>query len=298
MVRGIQQLRDRYDAILLDLDGTLLDGRSQVTPRTVRAVKALEKAGFTVILCTGRSLPGTRRVHKDLGLTTPVAAYNGCWIGRLEEAPWRYAPIPDHAAAHVLETEGQASFSFRHRGEHKYTHVKEHDDHVRVADWYENVVRVAHPGELPATDLMRVSLFFDDAGASESAWSAIPAPVREGLHRETFPLSLFPDFRDSHLILCELQRRGKGKAEMYDWLRDEAGIPSERTIAVGDHQNDASMMAGAGLAVAMGNATGEILGLADLVIGHHADEGFAAWVEAGAPSPATPSTGLGAGPSA
>ena len=120
-----------------------------------------------------------------------------------------------------------------------------------------------------------------------------------GLHREVFPLSLFPDFRESHLILCELQRRGKGKAEVYDWLAAEAGIAPERTIAVGDHVNDASMLAGAGLAVAMANAVASIRDVADLVIGHHAEEGFASWVEAGAPivapgpagapSPATPS---------
>ena len=166
---------------------------------------------------------------------------------------------------------------------------------MRVAEWYENVVRVPRPGDLPSQDLMRVSLFFDEAHALEAAWGAIPGAVREDLHRETFPLSLFPDFRDSHLILCEMQRRGRGKAEMYEWLREEAGIPAERTIAVGDHQNDRSMLAGAGLAVAMGNAVGEIRDLSDLVIGHHAEEGFASWVEAGAP---LPSTGLGAGPAA
>ena len=116
MVRGIHRLRDRYDAILLDLDGTLLDGRSQVTPRTARAVRALTDAGFAVVLCTGRSLPGARRVHRDLGLTTPLAAYNGCWIGHPGRAPWHYAPIPDGLAGHVLGTEAGAAFSFRHQG--------------------------------------------------------------------------------------------------------------------------------------------------------------------------------------
>ncbi len=41
MISGLQRLRERFEAILLDLDGTLLDGRSELTPRTASAIAAL-----------------------------------------------------------------------------------------------------------------------------------------------------------------------------------------------------------------------------------------------------------------
>jgi hydroxymethylpyrimidine pyrophosphatase-like HAD family hydrolase len=111
----------------------------------------------------------------------------------------------------------------------------------------------------------------------------LPDVARDLLHRETFPLSIFPDFGDSDLVLCEVQGRGRGKAEALEWLACEMGIPAERTIAVGDQMNDVPMMTHAGLAVAMANSVPAVLQVADVVIGHHAEDGFARWVEEGAP---------------
>lgn len=282
---GLRQLRERYDAVLLDLDGTLLDGTGRLTPRSVAAVRLLERAGLLPIVCTGRSVPGSRRVHRDLGLSSPLVAYNGGWIGPADGPPLRYHPIDDAHVPHVADTERRASFSFRHQGETKYTAPAAHAHFDRVRGWYENVVQVESHGELPSTDLMRVSLFFDDAEATEAAWTALPGHARERLHRETFPLSLFPDFPDSPLVLCEIQRRGRGKAAALDFLAEHLGIPPARTVAVGDQLNDLPMLREAGLAVVVENAVPEARALAHLVIGHHADEGLAAWVEAGAPCP-------------
>jgi hypothetical protein len=279
-------LKDRYDAILLDLDGTVLDGRSALTDRTARAIRALEDAGLLVVLCTGRSVHGTRRIHARLALDTPIVAYNGAWIGRIGETPWRYAPIPDALLRWVEEAERFAHFSFRHQGDHKYTLASPHVQHGRVSAWYENVVRVEEAERLPRADLMRVSCYFDGALSPDDAWARLPEPEREGLHRETFPLRIFPSFEDSDLVLLELQGRGRGKAEAFAWLEAARGIPPERTIAVGDHANDLPMLEGAGLAVVPENAFPSARALADLVVGHHAQEGLAEWVEGGAPLPA------------
>jgi HAD superfamily hydrolase (TIGR01484 family) len=243
------------------------------------------EAGFDVILCTGRSAVGTAKVHRTLGLPTPYVAFNGAWIGRIGQTPWRYAPIPDELIEHVEGTERRAHFSFRHHRDSKYTLRSAHAEHERVVKWYENVVSCPDAGAMPRTDLMRVSLYFDAEPATHEAWNAIPEPIRGVLYRETFPLSIFPEFPESGLVLCEVQARGRGKAEAFEWLAHERGIPAERTIAVGDQRNDLSMLREAGLAVAMGNAVDDVLAEADLVIGHHAEEGFAAWVEAGAPAP-------------
>ena len=82
MVPALRHLRDRFDAVLLDLDGSLLDAQAEVTPRTAAAVRALEDAGFFVVLCTGRSIEGTRPIHTTLGLRTPVVTFNGNNLGR------------------------------------------------------------------------------------------------------------------------------------------------------------------------------------------------------------------------
>ena len=94
-------------------------------------------------------------------------------------------------------------------------------------------------------------------------------------------------FDDAALFLLEIQPAGRGKAEVFEYLRDERGIPPERVVAVGDANNDLSMLREAGLAIAMGNATAEVRQAADLVIGRNDESGLARWVEAGAPRSAT-----------
>lgn len=293
MVPGLKSLRERFEAILLDLDGTLLDGRSELTTRTMNAVQALRDAGFHVMLCTGRSPAGTIPFHEQLGLDTSIAVYNGSWIGPPGGDPEHYIPIPDTHLETLFGTEQHADFSFRHRAGWKYTIMTDHPEHHQVAAWFENVVRAEGVHQLPTYDILRISMFFDDAalngnpiddlGARDMLWNKIPVHARDGLRAEIFPLSMFPAYESSTLHLVEVQGDSQGKAETFTYLEREHGITAERTIAVGDHFNDLTMLEGAGLAVVPANGIPEAQARADLVIGHHADEGVAGWIERGAP---------------
>ncbi len=284
IVPGLARLRDRFDAILLDLDGTLLDGQGLLTPRTRAAVALLEEAGVMPVLCTGRSVTGTSPIHRELGLQRPFVAYNGHWIGRPGEEPWHAIQIPDEQQPAIHQIEARSSFSFRHSAERKISLLSDHPEHLRVAAWYQNVTLLQVRDELPDRDLMRVSAFFHSADDElDTAWATLDESAMAALHKEVFPLSLFPSYEDSDLVLCEIQAQSRGKAEAFGWLEAEHGILPARTIAVGDHSNDRTMLAGAGLSVCPANASPTVRHLADMFIGHHAEEGFAAWVESGAP---------------
>lgn len=273
--------RALFDAFVFDLDGTLLDGQARLSERTSRAVRALVSAGYVVVLATGRSLAGTREVHDALGLDTEICAYNGAWIGGHDGVdPWHYAPIPDARIADLHVLERRARFLFRHNGVRKFTARPADALHQRVADWYTNVEHVdGGPSALPSRDLVRVSLFFEGGDAATAAWGELSDGARDELHRETFPMSMFPGFEDVSLHLLEVQRRGRGKAEVYRYLAERHGIPSHRVVAVGDQSNDLPLLRDAGLPVAMGNAIDELRAIARLVIGDHRHDGIAKWIE-------------------
>ncbi len=293
MVPGLQRLRERFEAILLDLDGTLLDYDSELTERTERAVHALREAGFHVMLCTGRSPAGTIPFHERLGLDTAIAVYNGSWIGHPDQEPEHYIPIPDVHLDSIFAAEEHAHFSFRHRAGWKYTVMTDHPEHHQVAAWFENVVRAEGDHELPTLDLLRISMFFDgsafderalsDGTAREVLWNKLPAHARKDLRAEIFPLSMFPKYEESSLHLFEVQGDSKGKAETFEYLERHHGISAERTIAIGDHWNDLTMLEGAGLAVVPASGIPEARAKADVLVGHHARHGLAEWIEAGAP---------------
>ena len=277
-------LRDKIDVVLLDMDGTLLDEEGQLTRRTHAAVQQLRAIGLHVILCTGRSPMGTEDVHADLALETPVVAYNGSWIGHPHaETPERRIVMPRAAVRSLERVESQALFGFRHLDREKWTRATDHAEHDVLVGWYQRVRRAHHVREMPIDDLLRMSLFFDrDQHAAgvpsyERAWSALRPDELDGLRRESFPLDLFPSFRDSRLQFLEIQAASRGKAEALDWIADRYGVPPQRVLAIGDQHNDRPMLKAAGYALAMGNAVPEAKALADRVLASNDEDGIAAW---------------------
>src|SRR5690606_35824182 len=69
-----------YDAIVLDLDGTLVadDGHVRIAVRA-RLRDAME-AGVVVMVATGRSEAASRDVVRELGVAVPVVVYNGAGL--------------------------------------------------------------------------------------------------------------------------------------------------------------------------------------------------------------------------
>jgi hydroxymethylpyrimidine pyrophosphatase-like HAD family hydrolase len=247
-------------------------------------VRRLVETGFHVLLCTGRSVGGTRDVWDTLGLETVVVAFNGAWIGRPGATPWRCQPIPDDLVHELARTESHAHFFFRHDRHRKYAVSRSHALYDRVAHWYRDVIHVEDERRLPRVYVMRTSCYFGGNGHHERGWEALPDHARDRLHRETYPLSIFPAFADTDLVLCEVQADGRGKAEAFVYLREVLDVPAARTIAVGDQHNDLTMLAEAGLAVSVANGIARVREQAHLVIGPHDDHGVAAWVEAGMPT--------------
>lgn len=269
--------REAYDALVFDLDGTLLDGEGRLTAAARTELARARALGYLVVLATGRSVAGSVDVHEDLGLDTEIVAYNGAWIGhRGGAAPWHYAAIPDDLVAHLHPVESRAAFLFRHQRESKFTARTAHPEHPRVMGWFRNVVPVdAGPDALPCEDLLRVSLFYGTRAESDEAWDALADHARGRLHREVFAMSMFPEFADADLVLAEVQRKGRGKAEALRLLAERYGVPASRVVAFGDQHNDLPLLREAGLPVAMGNAIREARELARIVIGHHAADGVA-----------------------
>src|SRR6185312_10198153 len=64
----------------MDLDGTLLDNHSKVTPRTRAALERAVDAGVAIAVATGRSYALARYFTDGLPLTGPQITYNGAVV--------------------------------------------------------------------------------------------------------------------------------------------------------------------------------------------------------------------------
>src|SRR5581483_1631583 len=66
-----------FDLLALDLDGTLLNSRDEISPRNRSAIRTALEWGVRVVLVTGRGHEAPSRLARELGLNLPVICAHG-----------------------------------------------------------------------------------------------------------------------------------------------------------------------------------------------------------------------------
>lgn len=270
-------IRNGYRAVLLDLDGTLLDRAGRISARTRAAVGAAVEAGFEVWIATGRSVCATRGFHRELGLRTPACCYNGAVLYCGETERWlAHLPLEDDLAGDLVSfcIERDLFFVVFH-DDWKHALEPSRAEHRRFFELLEQT-RVVERAAVPVRGATKVSFAAEpeDLAAFEGRFAG------RARYEERFPVRAIPGFEGFTFVVCDvLSGRCRGKAEAVHFLERERGIAPGEVIAVGDQLNDLRMLRAAGLAVAMANAPEEVRGEADLVIGRHDEDGVAAFLE-------------------
>ena len=66
--------------IFVDLDGSLLNRKGQVSPKTKEYINKITALGHQVIITTGRPFIGAIDIYNTLELKTPIITDNGAFI--------------------------------------------------------------------------------------------------------------------------------------------------------------------------------------------------------------------------
>lgn len=254
---------NRYDLIAFDMDGTLLDGNRQIRPDSQDAIADAVSAGKTVILSTGRSPSELKDYKKEL----KHVRYYICESGALlldasENRILSSVQIPEDTIRQILNlsadknvmfyiiSNGQAIISRHaacHIADYGMGHFEEFMTRIckmvddPVADYYE------HPYPIE-----KINIFCDTPELRESLIEAFSGLSIEMARAEVTSLELSP--------------KGITKGAGLKKLCELLSIPLERTIAVGDADNDMDILKTAGLSVAMGNASAHIRELSDVTV--------------------------------
>jgi Cof subfamily protein (haloacid dehalogenase superfamily) len=250
--------------IALDLDGTLLDSRGEVTGRNREAIAAARRRGVAVALVTGRRFRDARPLALELGLDVPVIAHNGALTKHARTLETVAAILMPVAAALAVIRVGRArgadalvSDDPVGGGLLVYDHISEGNTALaKYIAWSRRVV-----GEDAAQSIRRVSsledyLDHDPLHVAFSGGCAAMERLAEEMRRELgrdvkLLLTLYPkaDFALLDVLHPEASK-GAGLAA----VAAEQGVGREEVMAVGDNFNDLEMLEYAGTGVLMGNA--------------------------------------------
>ena len=273
--------------VALDLDGTLLNRRSQITPRTRSAVLTASQQGVVVVPATGRALATLPPEVAQLPGVRYVLTTNGAAVWDLGSEPMSavYSRYADAEKRHITQPvcllqrlfppqKAREVFGLCQQYEGELTvfsdgrAIKDRESQdlaaARMARHCSTEADQPYDGRFTvvpdlaewmsreAHAIEKFCLFF---GSAEKAQAALPA------FRQLKWVEVVQGSPDN----VEVTAQGVDKGEALLALADQLGIPRSETMAVGDSENDRALLEKAGVSAAMANAMPSIQALADYV---------------------------------
>ena len=244
-------------AIFLDLDGTLSDG-GKISRRDRAAINAVREKGHYVYLNTGRaraSIPDyvTQEIPFD-GLVAGIGSY----VSHQDKILFS-AVIEQPLLGKTADLLWQGGYPHIFEGEEKvlYAHLDVHEGRERAYSLSleenfnstykdERITKATIVGQLTAEDV---------------AW----------LDQHFFVIQ--------HEHYAEFALLGLDKATGMQLVLDHLGLDRQKSIAIGDSDNDLAMLEAAGISVAMGNAPDSVKALCSEVTEAVGDSGVAVFLE-------------------
>ncbi|MBM7636387.1 Cof-type HAD-IIB family hydrolase [Streptococcus saliviloxodontae] len=233
--------------LALDMDGTLFNSQKEVTPENRQALAAARDLGVKVVITTGRPLKAIQHILEDLGLYNEdnysitfngglVQRNNGDILAKTElsfkqvEAIYQAMeplglPVDVISDGVVYSLESQGNHSDYHKANPMLTFVE-----------------IDSLADLPRDIVYNKIVIVTDASFLDQQIPKIPANLYEQ----------FELFKSRDIIL-EIMPKGVHKAVGLDLLTKHLGMTAANVMAMGDEENDLSMLEWAGWGVAMAN---------------------------------------------
>lgn len=257
-------------AIALDIDGTILNSKKQITDVTKKVVKEALVRGIKIIIASGRPYSGVEEYARELGLFEMggyVLCFNGsrivdCKTEEIvydvylrDEDKWKICDILKQYDKGILMTYKDRIL------------LTENDEEegVRYGAML-NRLTLCKVDDMSNHIDYRINKFIL-AGEPDYIQS-IALDVKEKIGE-------LATVCRSESTLLEIMPRGVDKGNALAGFLQNIGIRREELLAVGDGYNDDTMLGYAGIGVAMGNAFPEIKDLADYVTYSNDEDGVA-----------------------
>lgn len=270
-------------AIVLDIDGTLLNTGKIISEKTKQALIAAQEKGIKVILASGRPTTGMLELAEQLEMTKYegfLVSYNG-------------ARVTDCLTKEVLFNQAMSIET----GQAILEHLKNFDvipmidkeDYLYVNDVYSGMLDLpdgafniieyeARGGNFKLSEIDDLAAFatFPINKILIAAQPEYLQKIAPALHA---PFDEIVTAAFSAPFYFEFTDKGIDKAKALNTAFPEMGIHSENIIAFGDGHNDRSIIEYAGIGVAMGNAVDALKEIADDVTLSCDEDGIAAGLE-------------------
>lgn len=259
----------KYKLIATDCDGTLINGRHELTPRTLSAIKKCLDSGIIFVLATGRPTYGVQWFADLFDENLPLVTYNGAAVTMSKTKETILGQIiPPELSMEAINLG-------RERGAGVVTYV---DNRLYIAEHNKFTIEYANFFNITPNVPEDIGEVVKN-GTTKVLWTDTP----ESIGRYYFDMERhFMGRLNCHTSassLLEFVGAETSKGLALKKIGDLYGIQPDEMIAIGDGFNDVSMIEYAGLGVAMANAPDGVKKIADRVTLTNDEDGAAAIIE-------------------
>jgi len=259
----------KYKLVAMDVDGTLLNEKLEISPRTMEAIRKAKEQGIQVTLSTGRMYQSSLPFAQKMGLAIPLINYNGALIKHsVTGETYYHEPVPLPYAQEIIKMVDRMGLQVNvYLNDNLY--VEKINERVEI---YTNIAKVkAH-----AVGSLREFLQSSPTKMLVIGQAEQLAVLAEEIRRT---LGNAVGITKSKAFFLEIISPKVNKGQALKVLAEKLGIKREEVVAFGDNYNDVSMIEYAGLGVAMSNGPLEVQAKADLVALSNEEEGVADVIE-------------------
>ncbi len=265
-----------------DLDGTLLDANSQLSPTTVALLNEAIAGGVMFSIATARTPSTVAGLMREVNTRLPFIVMTG-------SAMWNPATGLYSDVVHMApDTAGKVMEQFRNHHLPTFIYTLSKD-----------VIDIYHFKNLTETEKVFISqrddIRYKRFHIPEDGTSILPDPLSdvvlfysmqpskrtEATYRDILEISgttpiYYHDNYGPDMGILEVFSSEASKANALRKLKEATG--AERVVVFGDNINDIPMMREANVAVAVENAVAEVKAIADIIIGPNTTDSVARFI--------------------
>ena len=248
----------KFDGILIctDLDGTLFTTDKKISTENHNAIEYFKANGGMFTFITGRMYFYANEAYKMVRPNVPVGCANGGAIYDYQAKKYIWLTTISKSAINVLEyiDENYPDIAFLINTPERIVFCK---DNSAMAKFRKNSGVPYNVCDFRNFDEDISKIIFADEDESKIDL------IADILNNH--PLASEFDFVRSEHDLYEILPKGFNKGTILERLAEHLNVPMKKTIAIGDYDNDISMIEKAGIGIAVSNACDAAKKVADVI---------------------------------
>lgn len=250
----------KYNTLVLDIDGTVLDDELRISQKTVNLLRKINRKGITVIFCTGRMLGSAKHIIQKYFDSDkfPIVSYNGSLITiPNQEKPIFHHFIEKETSINIIEY-------LRKKGCHRQVYINNQliteEENDQIKD-YSIHAGMDYCVVNSLTELIKKGEKVDKILAIGNP-EFLSEIERESLNLFSKKTNIFKSFSIYLDYIPKTTNKGIAVLELLNYLH----LDPKKTIMIGDGDNDIFAFEVVGYSIAMANATKKLKQAADLCL--------------------------------